>query len=289
LETYLISLFFAFSSAISWSILDTYRKICSKYLPVHIIGLGFSLLQIPVWLCLTLYNLNSITINYRYITPASIGIVSNFLGNIFFLVAITRSPISRIIPLLSTSPVISAILSFFILDEILSVTQIFGAISVLVGAVILWKSPDNRRSTDSNISGEMLMILAATSWSITTIADKQAIVHCSKTLHGLIQLISLTGIFFIFALRKNITINKIPKLVFDKNIIICALVGIVAYGLQLTAIAGIPISVFETIKRGTGMVLSTIIGRVIFKEVVNANMIISVLVMGLGVYLVLNT
>lgn len=68
------------------------------------------------------------------------GFASIFLGSIFWLVVISRIPLSIAYPMLSVSYVLVIIAAWLLLKESISVTRLVGAFVIISGVMIVYRS-----------------------------------------------------------------------------------------------------------------------------------------------------
>lgn len=65
------------------------------------------------------------------------GIMSGFLGLLFFFLAVKRGDVSVVSPIASTSPLWASLLAFLLLGEPLSLLRLLGIVLVVLGTVLI--------------------------------------------------------------------------------------------------------------------------------------------------------
>lgn len=201
------SLFFAFWTSIGTSIT---KKLTSR-MDLFLLILAEEIFLLPFMLLLILFSGGFPQVSpsfYSFVFPAS---VLDFFAAIFSIYAIKISPISLISPISSFNPVFTTIIAFLSLHEVLSVSKIFGILTITVGSYLLNISeikggmfaPFKKLFTNK---GVLLFIGANLIWAVTPIFQKQAIFQTKPVVPLFTSFFegAIVSIFFIpFVLIKN--------------------------------------------------------------------------------------
>ena len=275
-------------SGFFWALFDLTRKLSLKFFSPKLILIFFMLTQTIIFFVWTLYSDFFLEIKY-YFLPGLILIFIGLVSAILFLKAIANSELSLTIPLLSFTPLFSAILSFFLLDEQLTIIQYLAIFLIILGTLILYSS-DLRVSSifysieklKNNVSAK-LMLIVALSWSITPILDKISLQYSSIPVHGFFQS------FGMLLLLLFISVTEMKKFkIYDekkkKLILLTVLIGTVATIFQFYAILNNYVPIMESIKRTIGQYGSLFFGYLIFKEEINIQKIFGILLLSLGIF-----
>lgn len=245
--------------------------------------------QIPLYILFSLFLELKIDWKY-YIVPGFVTASANLLANVFFIISVRKAPLSHTIPMLSLTPVITAMIAFFTLHEIPSSKEKI-AISLIVFGTFLLNGKQliqlvkNKKLINKNETlGIILMICVALLWSLTGVFDKICLKHSSISAHMLTQgILILFGLtLWLFAQKKSLKIKT--KDVPLKLYLATVIVSCFAIGLQFFSIQKIHLGIFESIKRSVGVAGSAVLGYIFFKENFTLSKILSLIVIIIGIY-----
>ena len=134
--------------------------------------------------------------------------------------------------------------------------------------------------------GAKYMLLVSLIWSLTPVLDKVCFKYSSINIHGFIQSAGMLLILSLITSRKkSLNLNKIKKNY--KIIFFTMSAGIIATVLQFFAITLTFVTIMETIKRTLGQLLSIVFGKIFFKERVNAQKILGIIIISLGILFIM--
>ena len=274
-------------SGIFWSLFDVSRKLTLEKISSISLLIIFSIAQILIffiWVIVDGFRINIIS----YLIPGVCLIIISIISALLFLESIKKSELSLTIPLLSFTPLFSALLSSFMLKENLVVTQYFGIVFIVFGATILYSKKisltgiyDSIFSIFKNKSAKYMLCVSFL-WSLTPIIDKICFKFSSINFHGLVQAIGIFLVLFCFyknSIQKDFQIIKKNKLL----ILITVVIGTTATILQFLAIKLTYVSIMESIKRSFGQILSVVFGSIFFKESISTQKILGIFVIITGV------
>src|SRR5262245_39658689 len=123
-------------SALAFAGLDLVRKLLAGRIESLALVLFMSLGAVP-FLAVLLISNGIDAPSPGYILPGLGALSMNFLGNLAFLKSLKLSPLSRTVPLLSLTPVFTALTAVPLLGELPAPTQALGIVLVVAGAVAL--------------------------------------------------------------------------------------------------------------------------------------------------------
>ena len=284
-------IFICILSGIFWSLFDLVRKkTLQKIQPVSILII-FSLGQIIFFLIWTLSG--SFYIQFQeYLVPGLLLIIISVFSALLFLKSLEISELSLTIPLLSFTPLFSAIISSILLGENLNQFQYIGIFIIIFGTMTLYSKSLNLFDILNsfkvlvNNTGAKYMVLVSFFWSFSPILDKICFKYSPMSLHGLIQCF---GAFIILMILNQRKVKKELFLI-SKNyklISITVIIGVTATVLQFYAITLTFVSIMESIKRSIGQILSIIFGKFFFNESITLNKVFGVLILSYGVFCIL--
>ncbi len=233
----------------------------------------------------------SFEIQKSYILPGLILILISVFSALFFLKSLLISDLSLTIPLLSLTPVFSSFFSYFIINEALESTEYFGILIIVLGALVLYAERLQIRSIfnsfriiSSNL-GARLMIIVSFFWSITPIFDKICLDYTSISMHGTVQ--SFGMLLFLIALSKKELVN-LSKIYKKPSLIIFTLsIGTLATVVQFYAILENYVAIMEAIKRTLGQTCAVFFGSLLFKEKINRQKILGIIILSIGIFFIL--
>ena len=276
-------------SAILWSLFDVIRKKAvqnNSALKVVLIIILSQFVFFSFFLFLSEFKINFSAYSYAGISLIILNVLSIYL----FLLVLKSGKISIYIPMLSFTPLFSAIYSRLILNEELVFFQYIGMFFIVIGSLILQSSQytyQNNLSIIHNIfrnKNLFYILIVALIWSLTPVLDKECLKHTDLYFHGFLQ---ASGMIIVFPLvllgREHDITDLIKKPCFDFILYLVVILGFLTAFLQLTALQLVFVAELESLKRGIGIILSLVFGHFIFKEEVNLKKILSVLIIICGV------
>jgi len=123
-------------SALAFAGLDLIRKLLAGRIDTLALVLFMSLGAVPF--LAALLALHGLEVpSAGYVLPGLLALTLNFLGSLGFVHSVKLSPLSRTIPLLSLTPVFTALTAVPLLGELPDATQTAGILLVVVGAMAL--------------------------------------------------------------------------------------------------------------------------------------------------------
>ena len=227
-----------------------------------------------------------------YWFPGLSSTLINVVANLAFIEAVRRSPLSLTIPLLSLTPVFTALLAIPMLGETPEPRQWLGIGAVVVGAFWLnlgRGSVSLRESWRAFLRepGSRLMVGVSLMWSLAMPLDKMAVEVAGPSFHGVVLNVGVATALVLMATLRG-RLSEFQDLRHRSGLLVAGiLISVVALGLQLMAIKIVWVGFVETMKRGVGSFLALLWGRLIFGEALEPQRFVAVAVMGLGVALIL--
>lgn len=223
-----------------------------------------------------------------YIVVGGPAVLFQLAANLLLLKALEVSDLSRTIPFLALTPVLSGLAGQVALSQLPSAVQWAGIASVSAGAGLLAfvRSDGHGRMTLDR--GSLMAIGTAVLWSITAALDKLAIDASSAAVHALLQALGIT-LILIVALAVRGDLHRLRELRGSwKGCLWAVAFGAAALAFQFMAIERIFVSLMETIKRATGAVSSLIVGRIWFHEAIDLPKLAAVvlIIVGTGLSLI---
>lgn len=293
----MIALLVMLIASLGWATFDAARKYLSDRIPPVALVVLLMLGQVPVfalWLGWTVHQSGLPAVEADYIAPALLSIAINVAANLLFLRAVSLSPLSLTIPMLSFSPAFSALLaSLPPLRESLTGYQAAGAGLVILGALSLNASglvSDGLGGLGRRLireKGVPIMLGVALLFSLSSAVDKVAQAASSPPLHALVQCLGVGVVLMLELLRRGQLAQLAGVLQHQRAFAGAIAAGATALGFQMTAFAVAPVSTVETVKRAVGMTAAQIIGRVVFGEPLTVGKWVAVGLMSVGCILIL--
>jgi len=286
-----LGLVFAFLSGLAWAGLDVARKsLASRHSGVVVAG-GLSL-GAGFLFALALPVAGARMDVSAYLGP---GLLSTALGistQLLILESLRRSSLSRTIPMLSFTPVATAVFGAVVLNERPAWPAWVGIVLVVLGALALGLQRDgtdgagNKGGSRFDI-GVALMLLAAVSVSAAAPFDKLAVEASTALVHGLVQSFGAAAVLLGFLAVRG-ELGEISAVFRRRPAMTAAVVAAaVAIALQYVAYQGAMVGEVETIKRVVGSVASLATGFVVFSERITPTKVVAVIALGAGVALIL--
>lgn len=271
-------------SSLAWSAHDATRKsLVDRVRPVPLAFL-LTAASAPLFAVWTAVD-GLPAVRSGYWVPAVASVLLNIAANLLFFAALRSSALSVAIPLLSLTPVFTALLGIPMLGEKPTAVQGLGIGLVVAGAFAL-SLPEERPYLRWE-RGAALMAAVAFLWSLTVPLDKRAMTGASAPFHATVLCAGVAvGVFAVLVWQRRL--GELAGLRQVPGVFALALVtAILALGFQLLAMQRTEVALVETLKRGFGIVSAVVLGRAIFGEPVTLRKLLAVGLMAVGVALIL--
>lgn len=278
--------------ALAWSGFDLGRKaLVAKIDPVPILVL-LTVGQSPLFLVWALAE-GWPELAPGYWTPALASVTLNVVANLAFIYAFKLAPISLMIPLLSLTPALTALLAVPLLGELPTWRQGLGIVLVVAGAFLINLRQDDRVTVPAMLRafarqrGALLMLVVAVCWAVTPPLDKLAFRRASVPAHAFVLCggVALVLLVVLAAQRRLAALAQVRRA--PRTYVAAMLVSTVALGVQFLAYGVTLVAFVETVKRGVGNVMALVYGRGLFAEEVGRAQVGAVVLMAVGVGLIL--
>jgi drug/metabolite transporter (DMT)-like permease len=271
---------------------DYFRKAVPAACPAPLVLFYFVGGQIPI-LAAGVWWSGEARISVGYWLPGLIDVALGIIANLFFILAVRRSPLSLMVPLLALVPLFTTATGALVLDETPSLGQVGGMVLIMAGLYVLYTPAGANLSLTAtwrafrHEPGVPLMLITALAWSLTPVFDKLCVAQSSVTMHGLIQVVvitALTGGWIIF--KGGLRALAVPA-GSAAPLTWAALSAGFAYGLQLAAYQATLVAVVEGLKRVMGLLAALVVGRIMFAEAITRPKVVGIAILAVGVPLIL--
>lgn len=217
-----------------------------------------------------------------YLVVGGPAVLLQLSANLLLLKALEVSDLSRTIPFLALTPVLSGFAGQIALGQLPNALQWTGIASVSIGAGLLaFVRSDGRRSVSLD-RGSLMAVGTAVLWSLTAALDKLAIDASNAAMHALLQASGITIILGVaLVIRGELQRLRSVKKAW-RGCLWAIGFGAAALAFQFMAIERIWVSLMETIKRATGAVSSLVVGRIWFQESIDGSKLAAVLLIVAG-------
>ncbi len=286
------ALFFSVTCAVAYSASDYFRKAVPNDASAALVLFYAFGLEAPV-LGLWLVASGDARLETGYILPGLVAAPIGLGATWLFLLAVRRSPLSLMVPLLALVPVFTAVFAGLVVGEWPTLRQAAGILVVAVGLftlfipasggfhpLLVWRNLARE-------PGALPMAGVAVLWSISPPVDKLCLAYASVGMHGLVQLLVLfvaTGLWLV--VHGGLGALAPPR-ASARSLLGVGLTAGIGYTLQLVAYQLTLVAVVELVKRTVGLVGALIYGRVYFNEPVTGPKVLGIVIIALGLPLVL--
>ena len=278
--------------AAAYSTADYFRKVVPDTSPPAQALFYAVALEAPVLLVWLLVS-GDTHISAGYLLPGLIDAALGLGANLLFIVAIRRSPLSLMIPLLTLVPILTALISGGLIGEWPSAHQAAGIVVVTAGLFLVFIPAHggfHPLAVWRNLSrepGAMPMAGVVLFWSASPPMDKICLTYSSVGMHGLTQLLLLWLTVGIWLLRTGgrQALKLSPGA--GRPLFGVAVMAGLGYGLQLAGYQLTLVAIVELFKRTIGLVGALFWGRAFFRETLTAPKIAGIAVIAMGMPLVL--
>ena len=206
--------------------------------------------------------------------------------------AISLSPLSLVIPVMSLTPVFTSLIGIPLLQEFPSPTQGMGIALSVLGVLWLYAPPERPWDIFSfwggffRERGAPSMMLSALAWSVSAPMDKIALRHASPAFHALFVFCGLSLFLFAWlALRGEWKRPSISR-PFWSLVLFTGAAGALTDILQLFSLIHTPVGTFESIKRVSSQLLALVFGYILFREEMTKPKLIGIAILSVGVPLI---
>ncbi|MBE0483277.1 MAG: DMT family transporter [Bacterioplanes sp.] len=252
-----MALVIALAAALAWTLFDLARKQLSLTIPPMRLVWWLAVLVTPVYSALFLFS-NEPWPLLGYWLPALVTIVLISVASVALTYALRVGQMSSLLPILSLTPVVAALLSWLWLSQSLSLWQ-WGAILTIVLSVFLMQGDFSLRMRP----GVWPMMTAALCWGASIVFDQQALRYADPFWHAALQsagMVLVVGVVMVlrrdgFVYRGSVWLLLAAALVF-----MLAVMG------QLFALQLLHPGIVETLKRGVGIMGAALWGILLYQE-----------------------
>lgn len=288
-----IGILLALVSSLAWAGFDATRKKLTGRIDATPLVVLLTAGQVPLFLGLLWLQQTPLVIADGYFWPAFWTVSLNIAANLLFVTAVRISPLSVTIPMLSFTPVFTALVAQPLLGEVPSPREWLGILIVVGGAFLLNLRRDDLRSPRAwalsllRERGALLMLVVALLWSITSTVDKMGMERSSLAFHALIQVSGVSGGLLLWLLLRR-QVRSLGQACRTPGLLVSSIAfGTLALGFQLAAYETLHVSLVEALKRAVGMSAAVVLGRLFFRESMTAFRLVGIAIMLAGTLLLL--
>jgi drug/metabolite transporter (DMT)-like permease len=277
----------AILAGLSWAGLDATRKRLTEAVSPLALAFLLAVTPVPAFLAWASWD-GGWWSSVAYWPPGLGAALCSAIAYVAFLRAVQLSPLSLTIPLLSLTPVLTLLLGAIVNQEVPAPRQDVGIVLVVGGAILLHSHEGNSIvSSVRQEPGARYMVLVALLWSLSGTLDKRALGHAAVAAHALTQTVgvSIITLGVLTARGKLRSLGDVSKA--PRAFALAVVLSIAALGLQLSAMSRIYVAYVETVKRGLGVVMALVFGRLLFDEAVTPRKVGGVAVIAIGTALLL--
>ncbi|HBL27119.1 MAG TPA: hypothetical protein DD490_09820 [Acidobacteria bacterium] len=288
------SLVLVLACSLAWGFCDLTRKLLAgriRPMPLLVLLTAATAPLFALWTAID----GMPRIQPAYWAPALASVALNVAANLAFFRALRGAALSLAIPLLSLTPVFTALLAIPMLGQQPSLLQGLGIVLVVAGAFALGLPADGpltvtaawRAWKGDRERSALWMLAVAFFWSLTVPLDRWALDGASGPFHGLVLNLGVGGAVALALLVQR----RLGELADVRKAPLLLLMGVamsaIALALQLLAIQKVWVSLVETLKRGIGNGMAVALGYLVFREGITARKLAAVALMVAGVALIL--
>ena len=200
----------AILTAILWALFDVLRKKSLVFLTEVSVLLWIVFSQFIFFLIFLYFSEFNLALK-DYFLYAFLLILLNLVSLYLFLSVLKTGELSIYIPLLSFTPLFSAVYANIILGESLNHFQYVGIFFIILGAYLLYldKFSSVTKNQFSLLKNKnfFIVIVVALIWSLTPVLDKECMKYSDIYLHGFIQSLGML-LFFPLIFIKQINLKS---------------------------------------------------------------------------------
>ncbi len=177
---------FMLLSALAWSLFDLARKKLTAHAQPLTLAIWLSAGVTPLYLLLWLSRGASLP-EAGYWLPGLVSLLVSALASVCYIKALSVGRIALLVPVLSFTPVVAAVLSAGLLGERLSGVQLLAMLSIVLAIFLLHSGWNLLLRPKEAGAGLGLMLVVALCWGTGIVFDKMALTSATVFFHGLIQ------------------------------------------------------------------------------------------------------
>jgi drug/metabolite transporter (DMT)-like permease len=254
-------------TAVAFAFSGSYAKALSRRAHVYVITWAMMTLALP-WAAVLLVREGMPVIQPGFYKAALLSVVLNMVSVTLEVKALSLSPLSLTVPFLAFTPLFMLVTSLVVLGEAPDAKGVIGIVLVAVGAyaINLEKVRGGLLGPIKAVAkepGSRIMLLVALMWSVSAVYDKVAVVSSSPTFYT-VFFSAAFGLLYAPALVHGLRKNPVGWPMGLRLFLIgsiCAVMILSQFAAMRLALASYVIAV-----KRSGMLLSVVLGRVVFQE-----------------------
>lgn len=259
IRRYTLSWLFLLLASLAWVLFDICRKhLVETYHPL-LVSAVFSVTTLPIYFLYWFLSGSALPDAQVYYGLASFSGVLAAIGAVSFIVALGRGRFSVLLPVLSLTPLIAALINALFFSVVLSWLA-YTVIAICVFATFRLLG----NGFKVNEPGASLMLLTTLSWGACICVDQYALQFVHVSFHAL-----WVNLVMVCVLSMALIFNR-AAISFRQEHSGLWLFGVLAFSaavlLQFDALSFFDASTVEAVKRAVGIVAAMFIGRVVFHE-----------------------
>lgn len=282
-------------ATLCFSLFDLLRKKLTGRLSDAFLVMVLALGAVPlygVWVAVQ----PPVGVSRAYLLPGLLSVACNLGANYGFLRSVRLAGLSAVIPLLSLTPVFTALLGIPLLGELPGPREWLGIAMVVGGALALQlgEHSGERGRPWTLGAGAWWMILVAFLWASALPLDKLATEASNAAFHGLVLHLGV-GLSVVLIVVRGFRSSSGQRERAGTSVgartwlllLTAVVIGAAAQGLQLLSLQHAWVGFVETVKRGIGSSLALVLGRLFFAEPLTLRKVLTVAVIAAGVAVML--
>ncbi len=278
---------YALLGGLAWASLDAWRRRLAASMGVVALSAWLNGGAVPVFLAWAWLGGAGLP-DAGWLLPGLGSIVVGLVAQLLFLLALRWAGLSATIPMLALTPALSTLFAWLALGELPNPSQSAGLLLIVGGCLANGVLAGRGRASASAprpAEGVAAMAGVAALWSANGVIDKVALLHAPAATHATIVAATTFGLLLGGLAAQGRGSELLPRRA-DGPALAGATVTLgLAYGLQLLALAAVPVGLVEGVKRGLGVPAAQVSGWALFGEPVAALRVAAALVVVVGLVL----
>ena len=186
-----------------WAGFDASRKKLTEYFDVLPLTFWLVFYISPLYILWMYLSWSAFPLESEFWLLSALLLVSNTASNILFISSLSLGEVSRVIPILSMTPVFSLIIAVLFFGESFASYELAPILLVVLGLIVT--NLDLKQSSkDYPIKAALFMLAVSFLWSLNINIDKRATILSSPSFHASVQVIGVgLSLFLLLKLRKS--------------------------------------------------------------------------------------
>lgn len=248
-----------------WAGFDASRKKLTEHFDVLPLTFWLVFYISPLYILWMYLSWSSVPTSTEFWLMSLLLLFTNTCSNLLFISSLSLGELSRVIPILSMTPVFSLLIAVLFFGEDFAAYEIPPILLVVVGLIVT--NVDLKKTNrDYPVRAALYMLAVSFLWSLNINIDKRATILSSPSFHASIQVLGVgLSLFTLLKVRKtSFQFERQKK--HSKLLLLSVVMFSSALAVQYSLLPSVNVGNFDTLKRAIGILASLGYGKFLFQE-----------------------